>query len=59
MPCRTCTFYSLSGHTRVADWERLGFSIAFTEVATNMNLSETEKGVVLAAFYYGYSITPV
>lgn len=42
-----------------ADWERLGFSIAFTEVATDMKLSETEKGAVFAAFYYGYSITPV
>lgn len=42
-----------------ADWKRLGFSIAFTEVATDAKLSETEKGTIFAAFYYGFSITPV
>lgn len=46
-------------HLIPPDWERLGFSIAFTDVATNMGISETEKGSVFAAFYYGYSVTPV
>lgn len=43
----------------LAVWERTGFSIAFTDIATDMNLSETEKGTVFAAYYYGFSITQV
>lgn len=37
----------------------MGFSIAFTEIATEMDLTETEKGSVFAAYYYGFAVTQV
>ena len=37
----------------------MGFSIAFTDIATEMGLTETEKGSVFAAYYFGYALTQV
>lgn len=37
----------------------MGFSIAFTDIATEMRLSETEKGSVFASYYFGFALTQV
>ena len=37
----------------------MGFSIAFTDIATEMKLTETEKGSVFAAYYFGFALTQV
>ncbi|CAM9181148.1 unnamed protein product [Ascophyllum nodosum] len=37
----------------------MGFSIAFTEIGNDMLLTETEKGSVFAAYYYGFALTQV
>ena len=39
--------------------ERVGFSIAFTEMAKQAGTSEAVKGAVLSAFYWGYSLSQV
>lgn len=37
-------------------FERMGFSIAFTELADSENLKEHVKGKVMSAFFYGYAV---
>ena len=37
--------------------ERVGFSIAFTEMAKRADLDESVKGTVLSAFYWGYGLS--
>lgn len=37
-------------------FERMGFSIAFTELAKSASLNEADKGTVMSAFYYGYAV---
>ncbi|CAM9547503.1 unnamed protein product [Ectocarpus sp. 6 AP-2014] len=37
-------------------FERMGFSIAFTELAKSASLNEADKGTVMSAFYYGYTV---
>lgn len=45
--------------TLVAYVERVGFSIAFTEMAKEAGTSEAVKGAVLSAFYWGYGLSQV
>ena len=35
--------------------ERTGFPVVFTQVAQEKNISETLKGTIFSAFYYGYA----
>lgn len=37
-------------------FERMGFSIAFTELAETEGLKEAVKGRVMSAFFYGYAV---
>lgn len=37
--------------------ERVGFSIAFTELAKSATLDESVKGTVLSAFFWGYALS--
>lgn len=37
-------------------FERMGFSIAFTELADTQNINEALKGTVLSAFFCGYAV---
>lgn len=39
--------------------ERVGFSIAYTAMAKKVNVSESVKGTVLSAFYWGYGVSQV
>ncbi|KAG1674435.1 hypothetical protein FOA52_012963 [Chlamydomonas sp. UWO 241] len=39
--------------------ERVGFSIAFTELAKTAALDESIKGTVLSAFFWGYALSQV
>lgn len=39
--------------------ERVGFSIAFTDVARTGGLDEAVKGTVLSSFYWGYGLSQV
>ncbi len=39
--------------------ERVGFSIAYTAMAKKVNVSESTKGTVLSAFYWGYGVSQV
>ena len=39
--------------------ERVGFSIAYTAMAKQVNVSESVKGTVLSAFYWGYGVSQV
>ncbi len=39
--------------------ERVGFSIAFTELAAIGKLDESAKGAVLSAFFWGYALSQV
>ncbi|EIE21273.1 MFS general substrate transporter [Coccomyxa subellipsoidea C-169] len=39
--------------------ERVGFSIAYTAMAKRVNVSESVKGTVLSAFYWGYGVSQV
>ena len=39
--------------------ERVGFSIAFTEMARAAGTSEAVKGAVMSAFYWGYAFSQV
>ncbi|PRW51088.1 putative anion transporter 5 [Chlorella sorokiniana] len=39
--------------------ERVGFSIAFTAMASKVGVEEGLKGAVLSAFYWGYAISQV
>lgn len=39
--------------------ERVGFSIAFTELAKSTQLDESVKGTVLSAFFWGYALSQV
>lgn len=39
--------------------ERVGFSIAFTEMAKEAGTSEAVKGAVMSAFYWGYAFSQV
>jgi len=39
--------------------ERVGFSIAFTDMAKTAGLDESVKGTVLSAFYWGYAVSQV
>jgi len=43
----------------VAYVERVGFSIAFTEIAKASGAGEGLKGAVLSAFYWGYGVSQV
>ena len=43
----------------VAYVDRIGFSIAWTAMADQHHLSQTQKGGVLSAFYYGYGLTQI
>jgi hypothetical protein len=45
--------------TFVAYVERVGFSIAFTEIAKGGGGGEALKGAVLSAFYWGYGVSQV
>jgi ACS family sodium-dependent inorganic phosphate cotransporter len=45
--------------TLTAYVERVGFSIAFTEMAKTAGLDESAKGTVLSAFYWGYALSQV
>lgn len=45
--------------TLVCYLERMGFSIAFTELAKSEDLNETAKGRVMSAFYYGYALMQI
>ena len=45
--------------TFVAYVERVGFSIAFTEMAKQAGTSEAVKGAVMSAFYWGYAFSQV
>ncbi len=45
--------------TLVAYVERVGFSIAFTEMAKRAGTSEAVKGAVMSAFYWGYAFSQV
>jgi hypothetical protein len=45
--------------TFVAYVERVGFSIAFTEIAKGAGAGESLKGAVLSAFYWGYGVSQV
>lgn len=40
-------------------FERMGFSIAFTELAAKESLDEGVKGTVLSAFFWGYAMMQV
>lgn len=39
--------------------ERVGFSIAFTDLAKEAGVDESVKGAVLSAFYWGYALSQV
>ena len=39
--------------------ERVGFSIAFTEMAKQAELDEATMGTVLSSFYWGYGLSQV
>ena len=39
--------------------ERVGFSIAFTDMAKASKADESVKGMVLSAFYWGYGVSQV
>ena len=39
--------------------ERVGFSIAYTAMATVEKVDEATKGTVLSAFYWGYGVSQV
>jgi sugar phosphate permease len=39
--------------------ERVGFSIAFTEMAKAAGKDESVKGTVLSAFFWGYAVSQV
>ena len=39
--------------------ERVGFSIAFTEMAKRAELDEATMGTVLSSFYWGYGLSQV
>eukprot|EP00955_Chlamydomonas_euryale_P112046 366107-Chlamydomonas_euryale.AAC.6 len=43
--------------TLVMYMERVGFSIAFTELAKSAELDESMKGTVLSAFFWGYALS--
>jgi len=45
--------------TLVMYMERVGFSIAFTELAKSAELDESMKGTVLSAFFWGYALSQV
>jgi len=45
--------------TFTAYMERVGFSIAYTAMARDADVSEVVKGTVLSAFYWGYGISQV
>ncbi|KAG2423950.1 hypothetical protein HXX76_014891 [Chlamydomonas incerta] len=39
--------------------ERVGFSIAFTDLAKEAGVDESVKGAVLSAFYWGYALSQI
>ncbi|GIL42012.1 hypothetical protein Vafri_82 [Volvox africanus] len=39
--------------------ERVGFSIAFTDLAKEAGVDESVKGTVLSAFYWGYALSQI
>ena len=39
--------------------ERIGFPVAYTEVALRTGIDQATKGYVLSAFYYGYATSQV
>mmetsp|Transcript_7869 Transcript_7869/g.20142 ORF Transcript_7869/g.20142 Transcript_7869/m.20142 type:complete len:440 (+) Transcript_7869:222-1541(+) len=39
--------------------ERTGFPVVFTQVAQEKNISETLKGTIFSAFYYGYATSQI
>ena len=45
--------------TLTAYMERTGFSIAYTLMASEAGVSESTKGVVMSAFYWGYGVSQV
>eukprot|EP00854_Cymbomonas_tetramitiformis_P008974 gene8974-10629_t len=45
--------------TFLAYWDRVGFSIAYTKLASEAGVDQKVKGGVLAAFYYGYATSQI
>ncbi|CAM9715612.1 unnamed protein product [Ectocarpus fasciculatus] len=45
--------------TLVSFFERMGFSIAFTSIAEEHGLTETEKGLTLSSYYFGFTVSQV
>lgn len=39
--------------------ERVGFSIAYTELASQAAVDESKKGFIMSVFFWGYGITQV
>lgn len=42
-----------------AVFERMAFSIAFTTIAEENGLTETEKGLAMASYYFGFTVSQV
>lgn len=42
-----------------AVFERMAFSIAFTIIAEENGLTETEKGFAMASYYFGFTVSQV
>lgn len=42
-----------------AVFERMAFSIAFTTIAEENGLTETEKGFAMASYYFGFTVSQV
>lgn len=45
--------------TNVCYIERVGFSIAYTAAADAVGVSQSSKGLILSAFFYGYAVSQV
>ncbi|CAM9138832.1 unnamed protein product [Ectocarpus sp. 4 AP-2014] len=45
--------------TLVSFFERMGFNIAFTTIAEENGLTETEKGLTLSSYYFGFTVSQV
>ncbi|CAM9686064.1 unnamed protein product, partial [Scytosiphon promiscuus] len=45
--------------TLVSFFERMAFSIAFTSIAERNFLTETEKGLTLSSYYFGFTVSQI
>lgn len=56
-----CVFFSVffRNDVVVAVFERMAFSIAFTTIAEENGLTETEKGFAMASYYFGFTVSQV